>query len=200
LLAETSEQFLAKTVIVDPCSAKAISPLEKGHEIKVIDLRGGQVADFIVFNLQDPRERLSQSQTMVFNGQTFSLGTGSSLYSTKQNKMMAITEDTCGRHDIMHPPCNRKILRDYLSDGDRDGCEEHLTGEMIKLGIDPILMPYPFNIFQNTVMEGYRARVDQPISRAGDFVKLRAEMDCSVIVSSCSISSYGKKPIQVEID
>jgi len=157
------------------------------------------VADFIVFNLEDPRERLSQSQTMVFNGQTLSLGKGSSLYSTKQNKMMTITEDTCGRHDIIHPPCNRKILRDYLSDGDRDGCEEHLTDEMQKLGIDPALLPYPFNVFQNTVMDGYRARVDHPISKSGDFVTLRSEMDCLVIVSSCAISSYGKKQIEIKL-
>ncbi len=186
--------------IVDPCTARAFSPLRRGQEIKVIDLKGGQVADFIVFNLEDPRERLSQSQTMVFNGQTLSLSKGSSLYSTKQNKMLTIIEDTCGRHDIMHPPCNRKILRDYLADGDRDGCEEHLASEMEKLGIDPSLLPYPFNIFQNTIMEGYKARVDPPISRAGDFVTLKAEMDCSVIVSSCAISSYGKKPIEVTIN
>jgi uncharacterized protein YcgI (DUF1989 family) len=185
------------SIIIEPCSAKALPPIMKGHQISVVDVKGGQVADFIVFNLKDPRERLSQSQTMVFNGQTLSLGKGYSLYSTKQNKMMTIIEDSCGRHDIMHPPCNRKILRDYLSDGDRDGCEEHLTGEMEKLGIDPALLPYPFNVFQNTVMEGYRARVDPPISKAGDFVTLRSEMDCIVIVSSCAISSYGKKPIEI---
>ncbi len=165
----------------------------------MVDIRGGQVADFIAFSLKDPRERLSQSQTIVFNGQKLSLGKGSSLYSTEQNRMLTIVEDTCGRHDIIHPPCNRKILRDYLSDGDRDGCEEHLTTEMRKLGIDPALLPYPFNIFQNTVMEGYQARVDPPVSKVGDYVTLVAEMDCTVIVSSCSISSYGKKPIEIRI-
>jgi uncharacterized protein YcgI (DUF1989 family) len=186
-------------ITIDPCTAKALPPVRRGHEISVVDVKGEQVADFIAFNLEDPRERLSQSQTIVFNGQTLSLGKGSALYSTKQNRLMTIVEDTCGRHDIIHPPCNRKILRDYLSDGDRDGCEEHLTGEMQKLGIDPALLPYPFNVFQNTVMEGYEARVDPPISKAGDFVTLRAEMNCRVIVSSCAISSYGKKPIEIRL-
>ena len=187
------------SVIIDPCSARAFPQVSKGQQITVTDVKGGQVSDFIAFNLNNPRERLSQSQTMVFNGQTLEITKGCSLYSTEQNKMLTIIEDTCGRHDIIHPPCNRKILRDYLHEGDRDGCEENLAREMSKLKLDTSLLPYPFNVFQNTVFEGYRARVDPPVSKSGDHVTLRADMDCIVIISSCAVASYGKKPIQVTI-
>jgi uncharacterized protein YcgI (DUF1989 family) len=187
------------TIKIEPCSAKALPLVRQGQQVKVVDIKGGQVADFIVFNSHDPRERLSQSHTIVFNGQKLELRKGCSLYSTEQNKMMTIIEDTCERHDIIHPPCSRKILRDYLLDGDRNGCEESLKQEMQRQGIDTALLPCPFNIFQNTVLDGYQVLVEPPISKPGDFVILRADMDCIVIVSSCAISSYGSKPIQVEI-
>ncbi len=189
----------ADRVTIAPCSATVLPMIKRGMLLKITDIHGGQVGDLIVFNKTNHKERFSQGQTMVFNGQKFLISKGDALYSTSQNKMMTLIKDTCGHHDILHPPCNRTILRDYLNDGDRSGCEEHLTEALSRAGIDPVLLPYPFNVFQNTIVEGYFARVDLPKSKAGDHIVLRAEMDCIAILSSCAISSYGMKPLLAEV-
>jgi uncharacterized protein YcgI (DUF1989 family) len=53
-------------------------------------------------------------------------------------------------------------------------------------GIDPALIPDPFNLFTKTIVADERDLViREPVSRAGDHVDLQAEMDCIVGLTAC---------------
>ncbi|MDX1602294.1 MAG: DUF1989 domain-containing protein, partial [Salinimicrobium sediminis] len=40
--------------------------LQKGQKLKVIDPQGEQVSDMVLFNAEDPREKISSGKTLDF--------------------------------------------------------------------------------------------------------------------------------------
>src|SRR6186713_1281801 len=60
--------------------------LEKGQKLKVIDVKGEQVSDFICFNLQDKSEYLSSGRTLDYE-ETIFLTKGNEFYSNRSNVM-----------------------------------------------------------------------------------------------------------------
>ncbi len=55
-----------------------------------------------------------------------------------------------------------------------------------KLGVDPPPPPAPLNIFMNIpVGPTGRLEIVPPVCEPGDYVVLRAEMDCIIALSAC---------------
>jgi hypothetical protein len=46
-------------------------------------------------------------------------------------------------------------------------------------------VPYRFNVFMNVPIEGDRIWITEPISRAGDYITLRAGEDLLIAISNC---------------
>lgn len=172
-------------IIIEPKSGRAVR-VKKGQVLRVEDMDGGQVADFVCFSLDDYAEKFSQAKTRVRNWTT-RLSVGSELISNRDNVMFTIMADSVGVHDIVFSPCHSHVYEHLLGVGPRNGCFENLSAAVGPFGISSDNLPDPFNIFMNTgVREDGELFVAASPSKKDDHIELRAEADCLVAVSACA--------------
>jgi uncharacterized protein YcgI (DUF1989 family) len=178
--------------------------LRQGQMLRVIDPQGVQVSDMLAYNSADVGEAISNGRTFDYE-ETIALTTGNRLWSNRSNPMLTIVEDTAGRHDFLLTPCSEATFRHFYPDQPvHRGCFGNLAEALAPYGVGPDMIPCAFNLFMNVqVGADGRLSVEPPISRAGDHVVLRAEMDLVVGLTACSAyaSNGGSfKPIHYEID
>ncbi|WNO52931.1 urea carboxylase-associated family protein [Stakelama saccharophila] len=179
--------------------------MKKGQTLIVIDPRGEQVADLLSFNARDIDEVISSGRTFDYAERIY-LSTGNKLYSNRSNVMLEIVEDTVGRHDFLLTPCSVDTFDHFYPDLPRHrGCFGNLAEALAPWGITPAQIPNAFNCFMNVPVDGETGelKVLPPISRAGDYIALRAEMDLIIGLTACSApdSNGGTfKPIHYRIE
>jgi uncharacterized protein YcgI (DUF1989 family) len=189
-------------IIPPRCGAAFI--LKAGQKLKITDLQGEQVSDFVCFNLHDQTEYLSSGRTLDYN-ETLFLTTGNLFYSNRSSVMFRITEDTVGRHDFLLAPCSAEMFRiTYGHDDPHRGCFGNLKEALKPYGILPDAIPTCFNVFMNVDVDGKTGRLSviPPLSKAGDYIVLEAEMDLIVGMTACSAgmsNNFSFKPIAYEI-
>lgn len=177
--------------------------LKKGQKLKVMDPKGQQVSDMVLFNEMDTREKISSGKTLDFE-ENILISTGNYLWSNRSNKMMKILEDTNGRNDFLLAPCSPETFKImYKNDQYHPSCFENLYTNLAKFDIAPDDIPTAFNIFMNVqfARDG-KLSVEPPLSKAGDYMLLEAQMDLIVGLTACSAedSNGGSfKPIHFEI-
>lgn len=177
--------------------------LKKGERLKVIDPRGEQVSDMVLFNANDTREKISSGKTLDFE-ETILITKGHFLWSNRSNKMMEILEDTNGRNDFLLAPCSPETFKIMYNNPEyHPSCFENLHTNLKSFGIEPDDIPTAFNIFMNVQFrEDGKLSVDPPLSKAGDYLLFEAKMDLIVGLTACSAedSNNGSfKPIHYEI-
>jgi uncharacterized protein YcgI (DUF1989 family) len=179
--------------------------LKKGQRLKVVDLEGEQVSDFVCYNLADTAEYLSSGRTIDY-AETIFLTKGHPFYSNRSNIMFDLVEDTVGRHDFLLTPCSADTFRIiYGHTHPHRGCFGNLCAALEQYGISPDAIPISFNIFMHVTVNGDTGRVDvlPPKSKAGDYVVLEARMDLLVGLTACSAemsNNYAFKPIGYQIE
>ncbi len=177
--------------------------VKKDQGIRVVDVEGEQVADLVCFARQDTEEYLSSGRSIDYNEKLY-LSTGDILYSNRSKPMLTIIRDPVGRHDFLFAPCSREMFQlTYKITEPHPNCLDNLSNSLRPYGIRAGQIPTAFNIFMNVAIsaEG-RLIVRPPLSKAGDFIDLRAEMDLIVGVSACSAgkcNNFNCTPIRVEI-
>src|SRR5688572_27793612 len=153
--------------------------LNKGQRLKVMDVEGEQVSDFICFNYHDRAEWLSSGRTIDY-AETILLTAGHSFYSNRSNIMFEMVEDTVGTHDFLLAPCSAEMFRIiYGHASPHQGCFGNLAAALKEYGITPDQIPTCFNIFMNVSVNGTTGSIAvlPPKSKAGDYVILEAKMD-----------------------
>lgn len=196
-------------VVVPARSGKGFV-VKKGQRIRVIEVDGGQIGDFVVFNEQNLRERFNQARTKSNQGKIF-ITTGDRLYSKFNNVLMTITEDTYGIHDLQYGMCSRWIYESgqYRSFTEKFtiggplgvpswGCWENLTEALKGWNIPPEDIPDPLNIFQTVEIDIRTGRMGivNGRSKPGDSITFRAEMDCLAALSACPSTG---RPLRVQV-
>jgi uncharacterized protein len=169
----------------------------------VIDPQGEQVSDMVLFNAEDPREKISSGKTLDFE-ESILITKGNWLWSNRSNKMMKILEDTNGRNDFLLAPCSPETFKIMYNNPEyHPSCFENLYTNLAPFEIEPDDVPTAFNIFMNVQFdEKGKLSVDPPLSKSGDYVLFEAEMDLIVALTACSAedSNNGSfKPIHYEI-
>jgi len=191
-------------VIIPPRSGAAFM-LDRGQTLTVIDPEGRQVSDLLAFARDDLREVISSGRTLDYANRIY-LTTGDRLYSNRSNVMLDIIEDRVGRHDFLLTPCSKDTFRIIYGDTDpHRGCFGNLAAALEPYGVAPDAIPVAFNCFMNVPVDGATGSftVEPPLSKAGDFITFRAEMDLVMALTACSaLQSNGGafKPIQYRID
>lgn len=189
--------------IIPPRSGVAFK-LEKGKSLKVYDIQGEQVSDFVCYNLNDKMEYLSSGRTLDYE-ETLYLTKGNLFYSNRSNVMFKIEEDTVGRHDFLLAPCSAEMFRiTYGHAEPHHGCFGNLKNALAQFGIEGDIIPTCFNIFMHVEVNGETGKLSvlPPKSKAGDFVVLHAMMDLIVGMTACSAgmsNNFSFKPIGYEI-
>jgi uncharacterized protein YcgI (DUF1989 family) len=163
--------------------------LPAGAQLTVVDPTGGQVSDFFCVNAGDPGETLSSGRTIDYAGR-LRLSTGDLLYSNRSNPMATIVADSCGRHDFLLTPCSQQtfdILYPEFAGAPHPSCLGNLAGALAPFGVRVDQIGTTFNIFMNVWWDpDGTVHIDPPVTRAGDHLILRAEMDLYVGLTACS--------------
>ncbi|HEX3753969.1 MAG TPA: urea carboxylase-associated family protein [Rhizomicrobium sp.] len=190
--------------VIPPRSGVAFY-LRSGEILRVIDPEGEQVGDLLAFNAQDTRETISSGRTFDYASRIY-LTKGDLLYSNRSNIMLRIVEDSVGRHDFLLAPCSSEMFRIIYGETDpHQGCFGNLVTVLAPHGIGPDSIPTAFNCFMNVPVDGATGtfKVLPPLSKAGDSISFRAEMDLIVGLTACSAgqsNNFSYKPIHYEIN
>ena len=173
-----------KTEYTVPQRGEIAFDLRKGQTVTVIDVEGGQVADFFAVTA-DGKEFLSAGVTIDCN-ESLNLAVGDYVYSNLYNPMFRVLYDDVGRHDLIHPCCRKEMYDFFYGNGDgHPNCLDNINSA---LGTD---MPavQPLNIFMNTkAFANGKIKVMPPLSKAGDKIMFIAETDVKIAVAACSVS------------
>lgn len=191
----------SRVIEIAPASAIAFE-IDEGKSLRVVSVEGQQVGDFVAFNKANLAERFSSGRTRSENGKV-KISVGDRLFSNLCNVMFEITQDTCGVHDLLYPPCNRWVFQNRYKIPPHDGCEENLEKALSRWKITKSDIPDPFNIFENSTIDATgKLKIQAPVSKAGDYVELKATMNCLVGISACAVdvsfTNAGRcKPLRV---
>jgi aminomethyltransferase len=174
---------------VDPSSALSYE-VREGEYIQIIDVRGRQCSDFLAFNarkLQAGVERGFDAQvTRTLMGNAYpQVGLHSKYYDLDMDPVCQIVQDTVGRHDSFSLACTSKYYEDLGYFGHRN-CTENFNAQLDPFAIAPRKGWEALNFFYNTGFDrdlvGF---FDEPWSRPGDYVLLRALNDLVCASSAC---------------
>jgi uncharacterized protein YcgI (DUF1989 family) len=178
--------------------------LPQGSTLRIIDPFGEQVADLYAVAADDPTHVLSSGRTLDYAEKIW-LTEGDLLYSNRSVPMLRITRDLVGRHDFLLAPCSQETFDLLYPEwtGYHPSCYENLCKALTPHGVSPSHIGTTFNTFMNVVVtEEGRLDIRPPLSKPGDFVELRAEIDLIVGLTACSaeMSNNGTlKPMDFEV-
>ena len=167
-----------------PARGRTAFPVDRGQTVRIVDVDGQQVADFVCFRRPDTSEKLSVHNTALIQG-TIHVSTGHLLLSDRCGALMTITADTCGLHDLLAGSCSEGTNRWRYGVADTPNCRSNFEAALRPFGIPLKEVPYSFNIFMNVPIGDGKIGIQAPVSKAGDYVDLRAETDLLVAISNC---------------
>lgn len=171
-------------MIVPACGSWS-ARMRKGELLRLIDLEGQQAVDFLCYNADHPEERYNAANTIKLNNNIY-LGKGAVLWSVRARKMMTIIEDTCGSHDTIYGCCSIEVDQVRFGKSNPKGCQGNFETELAKHGLGEKDIVANINFFMNVpVKANGDVAIAEGISKAGDFVDLRAEMDVLAALSNC---------------
>lgn len=202
--------------MADPIATHSLGPsqgvaieVQPRQRVRVVDTLGKQVVDMAVFNLENPREKLSTSYSRSrYDPDTVGrfhprdrLTTGDYLMSTLNREMMRLTADTPeikGMHDVHGRMCNRRLF-EVLGRGARDGCHEIIAAAVARYGLRAEDIPDTMDLFMNFHHDCAAGHwvIEEGVSRPGDHVELDAVMPCIVALSNCPF--FDGREIRVEL-
>ncbi len=174
---------------VPRASARAYE-VAAGEYIQVIDVKGRQCSDFLAFHagkLQDGLERgLDSTTTRSLMGNAYPQpGLQGKFYDQDQVPLVEVVRDTVGRHDTFALACYAKYYEDMGYFG-HVNCSDNFNEQLLPYTIAARKGWPALNFFYNTELDSNNVLVsDEPWSRPGDYVLLRAMTDLVCLSSAC---------------
>ncbi len=180
----------------------------RGQTFRIVDLEGNQAADTLFYNLHDPADRYSAQETIREQGAIY-LTTGTPLLSTRGNKLLTITADTCGRHDTLGGACacESNMVRYAIEKRSMHACRDSFWKALRDRGPqwEKRDIANNINFFMNVPVtpDGGLTFADG-ISAPGRYVEMRAEMDVLAVISNCPqlnnpCNGYNPTPVRLLI-
>jgi len=156
--------------------------VKRGQYIQVMDVQGRECSDFQAFSrraLDTGLERdIDPATTRSLVGSLYPApGLFSKYFSDDMEPLVEIVQDTCGRHDTFGLACTARHYEDLGYPG-HVNCSDNINRELDAYGVRPRAGWPAINFFFNTLLDdGNAILMDDPWSRPGDFVLLRASSD-----------------------
>jgi uncharacterized protein YcgI (DUF1989 family) len=160
--------------------------LKQGQHIRVINTHGQQVIDTWAFHSADLTECMSMEHTRVALGGIM-VHVGDCLVTNRRRPILQLVEDTSpGVHDTLIAACDRYRYTLLGCPTYHDNCTDNLATALVELGLVAPETPCPWNLFMNIPVQANGSlSFEPPVCKAGDFVLLRAEMECVMAFSAC---------------
>jgi aminomethyltransferase len=164
--------------------------VKAGDYIQIIDVDGRQCTDFQCFSarkLDKGRDHpLDVTTTRTLMGSAYPMpGLHSKYYDQDMEPLVEVVQDTCGRHDAFALACAAKYYDDIGYPG-HVNCSENFNNALSDKGVSPRAGWMAINFFFNTSIDASGVVIsDEPWSRPGDYVLLRALTDIVCVSSAC---------------
>jgi len=162
-----------------------------GDYIQIVDIAGKQCSDFIAFDaaaLAAGEERgIDATATRTLMGQAMPRpGLHSKYFDARMQPLVEMVRDTVGRHDAFMFACTAKYYADMGYPGHAN-CTDNFNRAIAPFGVAPRAGWPALNFFYNTFVQADGSiGSDEPWSRPGDYVLLRALTDLVCASSSCA--------------
>jgi len=182
--------------------------LSKGQSLIVLNTHGTQVCDLWAFNAENLNEYLSWEHTRGGINR-IAPQVGDALVTNRRRPILTLTltEDTSpGVHDTLIAACDLFRYIGLGVEGYHDNCSDNLRMALVAIGEHTTEVPQPFNIWMNIPVRADGSINWLPtVSKPGDQVTLRAEMDCIVVMSACPqdlvpINGPDMKPVYFQFE
>jgi aminomethyltransferase len=174
---------------VDRATARSYE-VREGEYIQIIDVQGRQCSDFLAFHkhkLEDGYERgldATVTRTLMTNAYPMP-GLYAKYYDLDMDPLCEVVRDTVGRHDSFALACQAKYYEDMGYPG-HVNCSTNFNRALAPFPIAPRKGWEALNFFYNTSFDRNLQLVsDEPWSRPGDYVMLRATSDLICASSAC---------------
>ena len=164
--------------------------VKAGEWIQIIDVEGRQCTDFQAFaaaSLDAGKERcLDPTASRSLSARAYPApGLHAKYYDYDFQPLVEIAQDTCSRHDAFGLACSAKYYDDMGYPG-HVNCSDNFNAALSPFGIQPRRGWMAMNFFFNTAIGDCGAlNSDEPWSRPGDYVLLRALTDLVCVSSAC---------------
>ena len=181
--------------------------VKAGDFIQILDVDGRQCTDFQCFDarkldrgLQRP---LDVTTTRTLMGHAYPMpGLHAKYYDQDMDPLVEVVQDTCGRHDAFAMACAAKYYDDIGYPG-HVNCTDNFNGALAGFGADPRPGWMAINFFFNTGLDDHGVLyTDEPWSRPGDYVLLRALTDLVCVSSACpddTTAANGWNPTDIHV-
>jgi uncharacterized protein YcgI (DUF1989 family) len=178
----------------------------KGKTVKVINTHGSQVVDTWAFNQDAPGEFMSMEHLRVGMGSIFPK-VGDALITNYRRPILTLLEDTSpGIHDTLMAACDKYRYQLLGCGDDHDNCTDNLHAALAEIAFAAQETPSPLNLWMNIpVYVGGGLDYLPPVSKPGDYVVFRAEMDAVVAFSACPqdqvpVNGVDCKPVEAHFE
>ena len=161
-----------------------------GEFIQVIDVAGRQCTDFQAFAARklDRGQNLGLDATVTRTllGRSYPApGLPSKAFDREFEPLVEVVQDTVGRHDAFATACNARYYEDMGYPG-HVNCTDNFNVALAPYGIAPRRGWEALNYFYNTNIDAQnQLYLDEPWSRPGDYVLMRALTDIVCVSSAC---------------
>ena len=195
----------ASRITIPARRGKAMT-LKRGQHVKVINTHGQQVVDTWAFNSADRTECMSMEHTRTALSR-IRVRVGDSLVTNQRRPILTLVEDTSpGVHDTLIAACDRYRYALLGCTAYHDNCTDNLAAALAELRLQTPETPSPWNLFMNIPVQADGSlSFEPPVCKPGDYVLLRAELDCVVAFSACPqdmvpINGVACRPTEVHIE
>ncbi|WP_289894879.1 aminomethyltransferase family protein [Paracoccus sp. TOH] len=190
-------QFALPVPLADPlldlrvksATAEAYT-VKAGDFIQIIDVDGRQCTDFQCFDARKLDRGIVQpldvTTTRTIQGHAYPMpGLHAKYYDHDLTPLVEVVQDTCGRHDAFALACSAKYYDDIGYPGHAN-CTDNFNAALASYGVDGRAGWMAANFFFNTGIDAHGVMyADEPWSRPGDYVLLRALTDLVCVSSAC---------------
>ncbi len=191
---------------IQPGQARAYE-VRSGEYIQVLDVKGRECSDFQAFSLaaldQGLEREIDPSTTRSLMGSIYPApGLFAKFWTVDQEPLVEIVQDTCGRHDTFNLACTARYYEDLGYPG-HVNCSDNINLDLARYDVRPRAGWPAINFFFNTMVDDTNAiGMDDPWSRPGDYVLLRALTDLVCVSTACPCDvdpANGWNPTDIQI-
>ena len=181
--------------------------VKQGQYIQVLDISGKQCSDFQCFDTKGLDRgvelNLDPTSTRSMVGSAYPQpGLYSKFFDTDLQPVIEVVQDTCGRHDSFGLACTSKYY-DEMGYPGHVNCSDNFNYALKDYPVAERKGWMAINLFFNSFFDdSHQLFMDEPWSRPGDYVLMRATRDLICVSSSCSDdidAANGWNPTDIQV-
>ncbi len=164
--------------------------VKAGEYIQIIDVEGRQCSDFQAFSRRKLDAGNEQALDATITRSLLGLinpvpGLPAKAFDLEMEPLVEVIQDTCGRHDVFMTACNSRYY-DEMGYPGHVNCTDNFNEVLDPHGIGRRKGWEALNYFYNTNIDAAnQIYFDEPWSRPGDYVMMRAVTDLVCVASAC---------------